>query len=80
MSFNETGLEIDDVITKLVVFRLDGLVVLFQRMEIPYLLLQLFDMAFLPLTKCALYPTVYVSIHIQQSVADRNARENKTKI
>jgi hypothetical protein len=62
LGFNESGLKVDDIVPELVVFCLNGFVIFLQCVEIPYLLLQLLDVAFLPLTKRALVRTFNVSL------------------
>ena len=50
----EARLKMDDVLPQRVVLRLDGLVIVFQSMQFPNLLLELLDISFFALSKCTL--------------------------
>lgn len=54
MTLEETRLKADDVVAKLVVLCLDGLVRLRELFVLLYLVLERFDIFFLPLTERAL--------------------------
>jgi hypothetical protein len=54
LGFDESRLEVDDVVSQLVVLRLDGLVVLVQQGVVADLLLQLLDVSLLALPEGSL--------------------------
>jgi len=51
LGFDEARLEVDDVVSQLVVFGLDGFVVFVQQVVVPHLLLELLDVSFFPLSE-----------------------------
>lgn len=53
--FNEAGLEIDHIVSKLVIFSLDSFVICFQSVVIFDLLFKPFDVALFSLAKSALF-------------------------
>ncbi len=55
LGFDKSGLEMDDVFAKGVVFGLDGLEVVLEGVEVADLLFEFLDIAFLPLTERPLY-------------------------
>jgi hypothetical protein len=54
LSLEQAGLQVDDVVAQLVVFRLEGLVQLAQLLEFLDLVLELLDVLFFALTEGAL--------------------------
>ena len=64
LRLDESRLEVDDVVSQLVVLGLDGLVVLVQQVVVADLLLELFDVAFFALAErslCRMNSQVLVS-------------------
>lgn len=51
LRFDETRLEVDDVVSQLVVLGLDGLVVFVQQVVVPHLLFELLDVSFFALSE-----------------------------
>ena len=61
LGLDESRLQVDDVVAQLVVFGLDGFVVLVQQVVVPYLLFELFDVPFFALPEGPLYSQMLVS-------------------
>lgn len=55
MGFDEAGLQVDYVVAQLVVFGLDGFVVVVEEVVVAHLLFELLDVAFLALSERTLW-------------------------
>ena len=54
LGLDEARLQMDYVLAQRVVLRLDGLVIVLQRMQLPNLLLELLNVSLFTLSKCSL--------------------------
>ena len=54
LGLDESRLEVDDVLAQRIIFGLDRLVIVLQRVQLPHLLLELLDVSFLALSKGSL--------------------------
>ena len=54
LGFDEAGLEVDDVVTELVIFGLQGFVVFVQQIVVSDLLFEFLDVSFFALSESAL--------------------------